>query len=145
MESETNTSSISHAGEEQSSSSVRNDPSPTPVRGIEVLRNSIPRLMQSLTEAENKLLTMLDEKEELHSGESTDAIALALEKLDTDINHIRTIMNTRKEQLELRQNLLKRLLESSKSNNNSFQNDLNSSFINPSKNKIVVPPNLPKF
>ena len=102
--------------------------------------------MSMLTEAENQLLTLLTDKEELVMGITTEINTAALEKLNAEIDNIRQIVNIRKESLELRQNLLKRTLAESTRLNSSFINGgLNDSFIIQPKSKNIVPSNLPKF
>ena len=117
--------------------------SQTPLRSVEILRSTMPRLITVLNEAENQLLSLLDEKEELATNSSNETAAL--EKLNAEIESVRNIVNLRKESLELRQSLLKRMLAESARINNTFNGDMDESFIIQPKSKIVVPSNLPKF
>ena len=125
------------------SNSNSDNASRTPMRSVEVLKNNMPRLISALNESENQLLSLLDEKEELATN-TPNSIA-ALEKINAEIDSVRNIVNIRKESLELRQNLLKRMLTESVRLNNTFNNDMNESFMIQPKNKIIVPSNLPKF
>ena len=119
----------------------------TSFRNILVLQQKIPKITAALNEAENKLIDFFDEREEVSASLVTESSTLNLNKIDSEIEKLKSFIKNKKETLELHQGLLKRMLDAAKLNINIAENNLtlNESFMTQAKSKIVVPSNLPKF
>ena len=75
----------------------------TSFRNILVLQQKIPKITAALNEAENKLIDFFDEREEVSASLVTESSTLNLNKIDSEIEKLKSFIKNKKETLELHQ------------------------------------------